>query len=413
MRDRHSEFQEFEFSNGLNLYVLQTDVSWQYLGFMVHSGSGEDPVGLEGLAHLTEHMVVENNPSNDFRNFFKSLGGFCELGTTRYFSIEYQFFVPAKQKLIRRGLEFFEQILLRSILSKNLNQEKKVVAMEFKEDFAVPMYFEFYKKKMQSLFPGHRLKGYATGLGSPESIANIKKEDVQGFYNLHYNSSNASVIAVGGLKCAQIEKLLAQSGFAKRKAGFRNQIIPPSDNIPEPVPETCLIKLSDYSDIAFDFGAFVTSATLPSIRESTNQILSLMLDEILLREIREKNGWAYYVETERRSYGDVELFDIKCSRLAKAALPKIERIVNECIKSVKGDRSSFEKVKSSLLNGLLMRDQNGEQILESAMSNLREYRRIISVKEDEENIRKVTFHDVVERVKYLSPDRRWTLIEKP
>jgi hypothetical protein len=60
-----------------------------------------------------------------------------------------------------------------------------------------------------------------------------------------------------------------------------------------------------------------------------------------------------------------------------------------------------------------MIDQTGRDIRDGALDDLAKNHRIISFSEYEDDIERVTMDDIRNLLKWLSPGRRWTLIESP
>lgn len=88
------------------------------MGFLIHSGTEYDPVGLEGLSHFIEHVVLENTnvSEKEMEAFFVDCSGMVSLGMTGYPGTHYRFFVPTDKAILMRAFSMFGHILLSAKL---------------------------------------------------------------------------------------------------------------------------------------------------------------------------------------------------------------------------------------------------------------------------------------------------------
>ena len=140
MWDPYSEFESATLPNGLQVHAAHWEKRpWQAVGFVIHSGAEQDPVGLEGLIHFVEHLVSKNTPTSlkDMEMFFNDCGGSANFGMTGYGDSKYRFFVPADRAVITRAFDMFGQMLLQGRLERFVERERQVIIGEFHRRYPV------------------------------------------------------------------------------------------------------------------------------------------------------------------------------------------------------------------------------------------------------------------------------------
>ncbi len=157
MWDPFAEFESATLPNGLRVYAAEwPNRPWQAMGFLIHSGAAQDPIGLEGLAHYTEHLVSENAsmPLKDIEAFFQAAGGFASFGSTSFSSTNYKFFAPKQKKFLEEALILFGTMLLKETLKNRVEAERAVILQEFSRKYPVQFVFDFESREQQMVFPG-------------------------------------------------------------------------------------------------------------------------------------------------------------------------------------------------------------------------------------------------------------------
>ena len=224
--DPYAEFGSRRLPNGLSVHAAHwPDRPWEAVGFLIHSGAEQDPAGLEGLAHLTEHLVSQNagRTKNEIRSFFEGCGGTVGLGRTSYARTEFNFFAPADKGLLAEAFAIFGRMLVTAELTRSVEEEKQIVTGEFNRHYPNRIGLELDWRERAALYGDCWLGRFVRPLGAPVSIERIAQSDLRSFYDGHYAPANMSVVAVGGMTPDEIAELIAQSPFAGNKRGTRTR----------------------------------------------------------------------------------------------------------------------------------------------------------------------------------------------
>jgi len=418
MWDPYAEFQSATLSNGLTVHAAHwPGRPWEAMGFLIHSGAEHDPVGLEGLAHFVEHLVSENTnvSKKEMHAFFKNCGGEVHLGTTGYPSTRYRFFLPAEKIILARAFSIFSHMLLSAKLEKFIERERQVIIREFYNKYPARYWFDLDVREHKALYTGYWLERFVSPLGNPESVERIAQSDLQSYYDMHYTPANMSVVGVGGMALSELAEVLSESPFAVSEEGTRTPLPTPTSDVAPPSETRYVFDMSKQLTAPIEvIGSYRSVAKIPgNVNARAIDIMEYMFDEVLNEEVREKRAWAYAVNSSQRDLQHFHDFSIRCGGLALETIDEIEKIIEDCIISVKDREDLFKQTRRYILASSLMADLTGRGVCDKALNNLAYHQRIIPLAEYRNDTERVTIGDVRDLFQWLRPDRRWTLILKP
>ena len=416
MYDPYSDFQKSLLPNGLEISSLYWDRPWIVIELIIHAGGREDPIEKPGLAHFVEHMVSENIPDWDFKaveKFFEDCGGWAEFGSTNYLATRYRFGLPTDRHSFCQALSIFGSMLLEADLNKNIERERKVINQEFLGSYPFKERLIWETEMNQNLFSGHRLETWNRPLGRPEGFLATTEVDLKNFYNQYYVPANMSLVAVGGLKQAELLAEIEKSPFGLFKAGLRNIWHKPFDSLTDPKVRERNIKYSDYASFKVEQSEYKASWALPAkfsfqVYRVYNKILGQMLNE----EIRQKRGLAYHLGVNQVNFQDVVMFTINC-QFQPEAKPLINKIVRQCIGRVPTRRDIFEPTIKSLIKQCLMIDLSGQGLANSAARDLAARQQIMTTQEIYFDLSQVSPKNIRDLTMLLNSNRQFTFIAEP
>lgn len=417
MWDPYDEFQSVVLPNGLSVHVAHwPGRSWEAVGFLIHSGAEQDLVGFEGLAHFVEHMVSGNTEvsKKNMNVFFKDCGGIVSFGETGYFCTNYGFFVPIDKTILVKAFSMFGHMLLLARLEKFIERECKVIIGEFNRFYPVRFKFDLDVREHNVLYAGYWLERFVRPFGNPESIVRITQDELQLYYDTYYTPANMSVVCVGGMQPSEIFDILSDSPFAVSKKGSRTLLPVPVADVVFPLETRYVFEASKHMTIPIEIGGYRSVAKIPGkINRRVVNIVKNMLDEVLKEEVRERRAWAYTIGSSWQNLRYFYEFSINCSALALSAIDEVEEVVDVCIASIYDREDLFDQVKHRVIGRNLMIDLRGRDICDNVLEHLSCHQRIIPIRETVDDLRSVTMDDVRNVLKWLSPERRWTLIVRP
>lgn len=419
MWDPYAQFESTTLSNGLTVHAAHwPGRPWEALGFLVYSGSEQDPIGLEGLAHFTEHLVSMNAPlpREKMQQFFDYSGGNVDFGTTSYTHTLYRCFVPNAAAVLSEIFSLFGSMLLMETLDQHVEHEREIIVGEFYRHYPLTCDFDLALRRRKALYKELPMGRSTRALGNLESIRRITQEDLQTFYEKNYTPSNMSIVAVGGATMDELIKLLDQSPLIIQKKGERTLAPPTLENFPPPLETHYVFTASQEIGLStpFSVGRYETTSRIPrTINESAVKITRDIVDEALNDEVREQRMWSYGCGVDWHNFRSLYELNMVCPGLTLSALDEIEEVVQKCIDSLYRRSDLWENFKHRAIAQKSMVDLTAIKVCDGALADLADENRIISLAEERSRVELVTMDDICRVLDWLQPKQRWTLITKP
>jgi len=169
-----------------------------------NSGSRFDPVGKEGLAHFTEHMLFKKNKrfksETEMAEYLEKIGGHLNAGTGNE-QINFYADISDKAdygKVVTVVNEVFNNMELDSKMFEN---ERNVILKEIADGKANPRR-HVYDLADILLFQGTDMG--RSGIGSLETVTSIKEEDIMDFYRKLLNPSRMTIVVSGDIELKEL-----------------------------------------------------------------------------------------------------------------------------------------------------------------------------------------------------------------
>jgi len=262
-------YEQFTLANGLRV-VVHTDRKAPVVA--LHTwydiGSGDEPKGKTGFAHLFEHLMFAGsgkvtNYDVPLQNAGGSNNGTTDTDRTNYFvdmpkgTLDLALFMEAD----RMGN------LLPAITQAKLDNQRSVVQNEKRQRDNQPYGLAFYAIQ-SNLFPvGHPY--HHSTIGSMADLDGASLEDVRGWFRAHYAPNNA-VIAIAGDIDAATARAKVEKYFGAIPAGPRAKARPVS------VPRLTAVKRETMRDRVPNARIYLTWA-LPAQSDPENPLANVAL----------------------------------------------------------------------------------------------------------------------------------------
>lgn len=416
MYDPYASFNKSVLSNGLEVHSTFLDRPWVTVEIVVHSGAGDDPIELPGVAHFVEHLVSDNVPGythESTKQFFESVGGRAKYGSTNYLATRYEFTVPADITVFQRALVIFGSMLTQARMEEEIEKEREVIHREFNRRYPFPERLQWDMHMRKALFKGHRLETYNRPLGRPEGFLYATKTDLQNFYDNHYTPANISLVVLGGLKTEEVIAELEKSPFGKQKKGQRNVIPPTWKQFVSPSQQSQTVAMSDHVNFVMNHTEYKATWPFPlDFSRQARRIFNQVLGKILHDEIREKHRLTYSFGISFADFRNVCEYEIQ-GQVNPEATTRINDLVHECIRMITSRRDLFEQKLQSSIKQCLMTDLSGAGLVREIADDLVEHQRIITIGEILDGLHQVKFEQMEEAVSFLCPERQYTFIAHP
>lgn len=291
-----TDIQEIKYGNGQKAWLVEdhnlpvVTVKIELAG----SGSAYDPQGKEGLAYFATHMLDEGAGDMDSLAFNHALEEhairFSANATDDSVSVSLQTLSEFKQK----SFELLALALNKPRFDNDAVERIRGSIMTTLRQYAEnPSYIASLQWK-KNAFAGHPY--HNPKIGTLESVAAIKREDIENFKNSHLACSRKIVAVAGDITAGEVKSLLTAL-FPASECKLNDPVIadikPAEGGAPiivsKNVPQT------------------VIHASLPAVMRSDPRYYAMVILNNILggntmisrmgKEIRDKRGLAYYANS--------------------------------------------------------------------------------------------------------------------
>lgn len=191
------QFRQTTLPNGLEILAeIQPSARSMAAGFFVRTGSRDETPEISGVSHFLEHMVFKGTARRsalDVNRDFDRLGAQYNACTGEENTVYYAAVLPEFQT---DCLDLLCDILRPSLRREDFEVEKGVIQEEIAMYEDLP-HFRLQEALMKRHFGDHPLGNLV--LGTRESIAAMRPEDMRAYFDCRYSPANVVLTAVGNL----------------------------------------------------------------------------------------------------------------------------------------------------------------------------------------------------------------------
>lgn len=216
------------------------------------------------------------------------------------------------------------------------------------------------KRFMAALYPHHPYGFNAT----VDTVSRIERDDLVRFYRSFYTAARSVVAIVGDLSRAQAETIAQKLTEGLPEAG-KGPTLPDIQ-----LPERELLKIAHPATQSHIY------LGMPGLRRGDPDYFPLLVGNYvlggggfvsrLLKEVREKRGYAYSVYSYFQPYKQLGPFEIGLQtkrEQSEEALKVVEQTLNEFLKNGPTE-AELKSAKENLINGFALRLDTNKKILE-------------------------------------------------
>jgi predicted Zn-dependent peptidase len=292
--------------NGIRLVHSLSDIEIAYCGIIVNTGSRDEEDNEHGLAHFIEHALFKGTKkrrSYHILNRLESVGGDVNAFTTKEDTCIYTAFLS---QYYSRSLELLSDMVFNSNFPENeIEKEKDVIVDEINsyKDSPSDLIFDEFEDDI--------FNGWSLGkniLGHPSKIKAYTREDLIRFKEKNYPTNQMVIFSIGKIDFKYLIKLTEKyfSGVVEKITNQRkleNIVYLPFNKSKRKKTHQlhCII-----GNIAYNFHdeKRTTLSLLNNILGGTS------MNSRLSMALREKNGFAYDIESNYTGYSDNGIFSL-------------------------------------------------------------------------------------------------------
>jgi len=397
--------------NGIRLVHHHVPGLVGHCGLIINTGSRDETATEHGIAHFIEHMLFKGTKRRRAFHILSRLedvGGELNAYTTKEETAIHASFLKEDYE---RAIELISDITFNSVFpEKEIEKEKDVIIEEINSYLDNPseLIFDDFEELIFTDQPiGRNI------LGSPESVKSFSKSMINEFILKNYNTNEMVFCSVGNISNEKILDLFKKyfSDIVPGKKIDRNS------RIWQYKPATVTKKKDTYQNhcimgnLAYNLkddrrmGMFLLNNILGG--QGLNSRLNLSL--------REKNGFAYNVESSYSPYYDTGIFSVYfgtdsqyLQRSINIAMSEMKKLRTEKLGAVQ-----LSKAKNQIKGYLARGYENHESLMLSLGKSLVIFNKIDSIDDLCRKIDAVTASELLETANDIfDPTRMSTLIYK-
>lgn len=367
------------------------------VGIWVGVGSRDETRAQAGAAHYLEHLLFKGTRKRSavrIAQEIDAVGGELNAFTSREHTCYYAHVLDADLPL---AVDMLCDVVFDPInASSDVEVERSVVLEEIamRDDDPEDLLYELFTSAVLGDHPLGR-----SVLGTEESIGNMSRARVHGFYRRHYTLPNIVIAAAGNIEHGRVLRLLRKA-LGDRLTGDTAPLPPRSGRARLPKQRDLVVHTDETEQAHLLLGcrAFDRHDERRFVLGVLNAALGGGMSSRLFQEIREQRGLAYSVYSSLAAFADAGMFSIYAG-CQPDHLGEVTEVINKVLEDVAAhglDEDEVARGRGQLRGGLVL----GLEDTASRMSRIGKselnYGSHLTVEQTLQRIDAVTVEDVAE-----------------
>lgn len=318
--------------NGLTILKVPIRTAKSVLvDIFVKTGSRHEQARINGISHFLEHVFFKGSKkyptAQQLSHALDAIGAEYNANTGKEHT---QFYIKAAKKHFGFIFEILSDMLQHPVFAEEeIEREKGVIIEE------INMYEDTPMRHVEDVLEEVMWPGQPLGrniAGTREVIRKISRRDILDYVATYYQPQNMILAVAGNYSESQLANLVK-----KHWAGLRSKKFP-SWQKAKAVQKNPVLKIENKTTeqyhLALGFRSYDHNHRdyIPQIVLAT--ILGGGMSSRLFVQIRERQGWAYYVRATPANYQDTGIFVIQAGVRLDALTKVVETLMTE-LKTIK------------------------------------------------------------------------------
>lgn len=322
------------------------------IGIWINVGARYEPKAIGGASHFLEHLLfkgTKKRSNEDIKEAIEGRGGAMNGFTSEEFTC---YLVKVLSRDMDTALDVLSDMVLNARLApEDIKKERTVIKEEIKLYMDLPNH-HVQDMLMELLWPDQPLGRNLAG--TVETVSSMKRQDLLDYKQRYYNPANIVVSASGSLLAdeffASCERYLNPAPKGPR-ASYKKA----SEAQRKPKLKV-LSKNTEQAHLAIGLRAFGRYDPDRYTLTLLNIILGGNMSSRLFRELREKRGLAYEINTHTKRLNDTGAFLVSAGLDDKNVVRSTELIMKELrkIKEKVVGKDEFERAREFYKGQLLL-----------------------------------------------------------
>lgn len=400
------EYNVHILKNGIRILHVPVASAISHACILINAGSRDEEDAQMGLAHFIEHLIfkrTQKRTTNQILNRLESVGADLNAYTTKeYTCIHASFLHP----YLDRTLELFNDIVFHSTFpDEEIIKEKGVVLDE------IASYLDQPEEAINDDFEDLLFNGHQLGrniLGTPETVTNLAKKDIQTFVKKKYCTDQIVVAVLGNYPLNKLIKI-GEKYFAAipQNTGASNRakplVNPPLHQIVDKqiTQSHCMMGIQTYS---------LHHPHKTGLLLLNNLFGGTGMSSILNLQLREKYGIAYTIESAYSPLSDTGIFAIyfgtdkeKTERAMQLIRKEMNKLRQKPLTAVQ-----LHKAQNKFIGQIALGEENRIGLIIAMAKSLLDYNHIDSLTTVFQKIRQVSVADMSQIINEVFDESKWT-----
>ena len=277
------------------------------LGIVVDAGPQDDPLMLNGLAHLSEHALFQGTSGRsafEIARLMDVAGGQMGAFTARDYTC---FYANVLDEYLTYATDLFGDMLLNSDFpGENIEREKQAILREIGLSGDCPT-DRVQNQLKQLMWPSHAL-GHAVH-GDSEDVQRMASRDVQSFVRRHYTPDRIIIAAAGNVEHDAVVEQVRDAFW--RMSGTGTTRLATRCRFESGIAVEELPVSQAYFAIGLEAPAYCAADRYRLFL--LNSVLGGGMSSRLFRKLREERGLVYGISSELHAYRDAGAWVIEGS----------------------------------------------------------------------------------------------------
>ena len=407
-----AEFHTFTLENGIRVIHKEVTRAASHISLVINAGSRDELKGEGGVAHFIEHCLFKGTKKRKtfhILNRLERVGGELNAYTTKE---ETWISASFLERDMDRAVELIADIAFNSTFpEKEIAKERDVILDEIASVLDNPsdVIFDEFEERLFGKHPLGR-----TILGTPDSVKNLKKSDIEAFVSRNYTPDQMVFASVGSTPIKKLKRICEKylSDFKGSGSGIVRTPAKPVALFDERIAQ-------DTYQVHHLLGGMTVGADHPDKLPLTllaNYLGGPAMNSRLSMNIREKYGMAYHIEAGYTPYADSGVFSIYFGT-DKKFHKKVERLVNKELREMCNKKMGVRQlhdVKKQIIGKIALSQDSGTAMMSGLAKSFLLYNKVEPLADFLKSIESITSEDIL-RVsnEYINPKELSHLVYLP
>lgn len=390
-------------SGPLLVYSQDESKNQTYMEIIINYGGelkrfkvdGEEYTIKEGLAHLLEHVMCEDNIYGNMLNnmkeeYFEFNASTSRLQTTYYINVVYDFYKHLE--------ELIKLVNIKSFTKENLDNIKKPILEEIKRGLDHP-----HRKLHEAIRQNIRThKAFKNCLGTVEDVKNMDYELISKVHDVFYQPSNQIIYISGNFNLNKTIKLIENIYKEINKEKIEYEVLDKKETLDVNKKEEHIIdkEFDELINISYkiDISKLSSKEKVKLTFYLSHFLKYNFSDESEAFKIIQKEKLSIYSIDTGYSFINKDILQVDFT-LVGTNLKRFKEIIENVIKNIPYDEEYFKLWKNEVIMQIISRESNPNSAGFALLDNIIAFE--YYEKDTIEDIDKFSIEDYLELIKRL------------